>query len=860
MRAVVHAHFYQPPRENPWTGRIPRQDSAHPAHDWNERITDECYRPNARSRLLGADNRIDEIVNNYAFMSFDFGPTLLTWLEHRAPRVYEQIIEGDRISQRLHDGHGNAIAHVYNHVIMPLANFRDKRTQIVWGLRDFEWRFGRKSESIWLAETAINLQTVRMLIEFGIRYVVLSPYQALRTRPLDRSRGWTDASGGKVDPRQPYRCFLKDARRRRVEDRFLDVFFYDGPLAADVSFAHLLRSAPAYAERIQQAGADLNGGPGLVSVATDGEVYGHHEPFGDMCLAYLARREAPRRGIELTNYGRYLDLHPPTQEVDLNFGDQDEGTAWSCAHGVGRWERDCGCSTGGREGWNQRWRTPLRRGFDAVRDRLAETFLEKVSPLVHDPWAVRDDYVLALLDPKPEARRALLEQHAQRELSGRERQCLWSLLESQRFAMYMYTSCAWFFADISGIETVQNMAYARRAIELARPWLRLDLEEMLLDYLADGRSNIPAMGHGADVYRRFVLPQRVLPESVAGGVSICAGVLGGRPPEREFRYRIHTESFAGTHGDLATAEVGADDDGPASVHAVLRLTHRDTEEEHFFETHLYRSAPGDLRCYVLPIAGEQGQPIEPRFPGTPDEAQVRAAGGGAPMTLSNLVAENRTQIIETAYEKILLAAEALLERLFEQGRDLIATCREANVETPPVLRAAAGHVLTRRLSDKAFALEQSLRERLGSGPQRSEDAHVLVAEEQARKLSEIADLLNFARSNELPVSIDALVAAYGRVIQELLEKLQESPDCLWAQQCEEVIRSSYDLHFPLDRRPLEDLGYRVLWKHRDRLRSWAHSSSETDARCWQAFEALAVALQLNIHWIIEQENGSSSSR
>ncbi|MFH1143853.1 MAG: DUF3536 domain-containing protein, partial [Candidatus Eisenbacteria bacterium] len=443
MQVTIHGHFYQPPRENPWTGRVPRQPGAAPAHDWNGRITDECYRPNARSRVMGAGNRIEEIVNNYAFMNFDFGPTLLTWLETSAPEIYRRILEGDRMSLRLQEGRGNAIAQVYNHMIMPLANYRDKRTQIAWGLRDFEWRFGRKSESIWLAETAINLATVKLLVEAGIRYIILSPFQALRQRPLDRPAGWTDVRGGRIDPRRPYRYFLKDNRRRRIAEQSIDVFFYDAPLAGAVSFEHLLRSAPALADRLVRS-ADGGGDQGYVNVATDGEVYGHHEPFGDMCLSYLIRREAAARGLRFVNYGRCLDLRPPADEVDLDFREDDEGTAWSCTHGVGRWERDCGCATGEQPGWNQKWRTPLRRGFDMVRDRLVETYLAEASPLVKDPWAARDDYILVLLDPSPAARGAYLDQHARHPLSGEQRRTLWSLLESQRYAMFMYTSCGWF--------------------------------------------------------------------------------------------------------------------------------------------------------------------------------------------------------------------------------------------------------------------------------------------------------------------------------------------------------------------------------------------------------------------------------
>ncbi len=845
MDVVIHGHFYQPPRENPWSGEVPRQESAAPAHDWNERITDECYKPNARSRVLGEANLIEEIVNNYAFVSYDFGPTLLTWLESRAPEIYRQIIEGDHLSVSLQEGHGNAIAHVYNHMIMPLANYRDKRTQIVWGLRDFEWRFGRKSESIWLAETAVNLETVKLLIEFGIRYIILSPHQALRTRPLDRSRGWTDVGAGRIDPRRPYRFFLKDTRKRRIRDRYLDVFFYDGPLAADISFAHLLRSGPGLAERLQEAGAALEPGSGLVNVATDGEVYGHHEPFADMCLSYVIRREGPRRGMRFTNYGRYLDLHPPQHEVNLNFGDHDEGTAWSCAHGVGRWERDCGCSTGTHPEWTQRWRTPLRRGLDMVRDRMIETYLEQCSPLLRDPWAARDDYILVMLDHSSSARDALLQQHARRKLTPVEQKRVWCLLESQRYAMYMYTSCAWFFEDISGIETVQNMAYACRAMELAQPWQSLDLEDLFLEYAAEAASNVPGMGSGADIYRDWVMPQRIRPHMVAGGVAIGAAVLGESPAETQFRYSVRALRF-----DRSPQGAGGEDEA-ASYHGALELTDRDTGERHLCEVHVYGASSAKVRCYVLPMDGD-GSDAPERFPWIPPESDVREAPGVQLLGLKDLVAQNREQVVRTAYESILREQDHLLTKLFEEGRELMTTCRQVGVPAPAVLRAAAEHVISRMLADKAGQLRERILERFGpagtGGPAPTEEL-------QNGLLAEIAELLNFVRENELVVSLAPLAGACGEVIGSLLERLLKEPEARVAAQCVAVMRTSFQLQFPLDRRPLEDLAFQVLGKHRSALKEIAASSSDDEQRRWHAFEELAGMLRLNIHWILEQTGG-----
>jgi alpha-amylase/alpha-mannosidase (GH57 family) len=844
MHATIHGHFYQPPRENPWTGLVPRQPSAAPAHDWNARVADECYRPNARSRVMGEGNRIEEIVNNYAFMDFDFGPTLLTYLERNAPDVYRGILEGDRVSLRLQNGHGNAIAQVYNHMIMPLANYRDKRTQIAWGLRDFEWRFGRKSESIWLAETAINLATVKLLIEAGIRYIVLSPFQALRCRPLERAGNWTEAAGGGIEPRRPYRYFLKDSRRRRVADQYIDVFFYDAPLAAAVSFQHLLRCAPEFTRRLEEA-AGGSGTDGYVNVATDGEVYGHHEPFGDMCFSYLIRREARPRGMQFINYGHYLDLHPPDQEVDLSFGENDEGTAWSCAHGVGRWERDCGCSTGGQAGWNQKWRTPLRRGFDMVRDRLVEIYLAETSPLVRDPWAARDDYVLVLLDPGPAARESFLDQHARRPLSAAERVTLWSLLESQRLAMFMYTSCGWFFADISGIETVQNMAYACRAIELASRWSTLPLEEMLLEYLGEAWSNFPELGNGADIYRRSVRSQRVTPRMVAGDLALAAGVQGCEPARSESRHDAATERFQRIERQRNEGEA------EISYHGRIALTDRATEEREVFAVHVFQAGVAGIRCYVLP-AGPEGEDAAAGAPAA--EEEVLALPDTVRFGLADLVTEHRERIILTAYESILGRQDRALAEFFGESRELMLTFRGAGVRVPPIFKAVASHVLGRRLEALGERLKASFMRALQYPRHEGET-------ETGELLSEISDVLGFARESEVELGLRPLEQAFGIVLSRLLEDLLREPDPGVAAQFLEVIRRSYDLHFPLDRRPLEDVAFLVLRKHRDFLLSLkhAHQSMGDGNRSWQAFEDLAEALHLNIHWILVMGEGEEAA-
>ena len=432
---IIHGHFYQPPRENPWTERIERQRSATPYHDWNERITSECYLPNTRSRRLDGYGRITRLVNNYEWISFNFGPTLLSWLEENHGEVFEKILEADRASASRLGGHGNAIAQAYNHIIMPLANRRDQETQIVWGRRDFERRFGREPEGIWLPETAINDETISMVIDAGFSFLVLAPSQAESVKPLGKRSAWTDISDGSIPTGSPYRCFKP---RDRSKKAYIDIFFYDSPLSHDVSFNHLLRSGESLSEAISLAYPRVRGD--LVVIATDGENYGHHEPFADMALAYLIDEGAQMKGFEFTNFGAYLESASPAYEVKLKQGPSGEGTSWSCVHGVGRWKENCGCNTGAPPGWDQAWRDPLREGLDMLRDALAGLFEKESYQLLEDPWKSRNDYIDVIENRTPEASEAFVRAHAARPLDQKERAHALTLLESQRNALLMFTS------------------------------------------------------------------------------------------------------------------------------------------------------------------------------------------------------------------------------------------------------------------------------------------------------------------------------------------------------------------------------------------------------------------------------------
>ncbi len=476
----IHGHFYQPPRENPWLGTIERQASAEPYHDWNERITDECYRPNTAARILDQLGNQIAASNNYAHISFDFGPTLLSWLERAAPDVYAAVLAADRVAR-------GGMAQAYNHMILPLANARDRATQVIWGSRDFARRFGREPEGMWLPETAVDLDSLEDLAAAGIHFTILAPRQARRVRRFGSSR-WQDVSAGGVDPHFAYQV-------RLPSERHITVFFYDAGIAQAVAFEGLLNDGCAFAERLASAFDGRRREPQLVNIATDGESYGHHHRFGEMALAAALRFLEERPDVLVTNYRAFLAAHPPVREVEIV-----ENSSWSCVHGVERWRADCGCNSGGFPQWNQAWRAPLRSALDWLRDRLAPAYQQAASKLLWNPWAARNDYIDILLDRSPEAAARFLQQHARHDLLPQELDLLWGLLEMQRYAMFMYTSCGWFFDDIAGIEASQTIAYAARAVELANQCLGLNLEAGLLRRLALAPGNTGELPDGRAVY------------------------------------------------------------------------------------------------------------------------------------------------------------------------------------------------------------------------------------------------------------------------------------------------------------------------------------------------------------------------
>ncbi len=542
MRYVcIHAHFYQPPRENPWLEEVEAEEGAHPHHDWNERITEECYAPNTASPLLDGEGRVREFVNNYSRISFDFGPTLLSWLERRAKEVYRAILEADRESRERFSGHGSALAHPYAHSILPLDNRRDRCTQILWGVRDFRRRFGREPEGMWLPETAVDLETLDLLARAGVKFTILAPHQAARVRPLGERR-WADVSGGKVDTTMPYLCRLPSGRS-------LSLFFYHGGVAFDVAFGGLLHSGEQLARRLLGAFSPRPG-PQLSHIATDGETYGHHHRFGDMALAYCLRQLESGREARLTVYGEYLERHPPTHEVQIL-----ERTSWSCAHGVERWRGDCGCRFGSRPGWHQRWRGPLREALDWLRDSAASLYEREAGRLLADPWRARNEYVEVILDRSPRGLRGFLERQGVKELPEGERVRLLKLLEMQRHSLLMYASCGWFFDEISGLETVIILRHAAAVIQLAKEAAGADLEPEFLRRLGRAPSNLPEFGTGAGVYERLVRPSSYDPVRVASTLAVLS-LFGSFPPSPFCHFEVEGGVQRGWEGEGGRLRLG----------------------------------------------------------------------------------------------------------------------------------------------------------------------------------------------------------------------------------------------------------------------------------------------------------------
>ncbi|MBQ9246204.1 DUF3536 domain-containing protein [bacterium] len=683
---TIHGHFYQPPRENPWLETIEIQDSASPYHDWNARVTAECYTPNSVSKIVTNENRIMDIVNNYSYISFNFGPTLLSWMETHTPYTYQRIIRADMESASLNNGHGNAIAQVYNHIIMPLANQHDKYTQIIWGIKDFQYRFGRKPEGMWLAETACDRETLEALIDCGIKFTILSPHQAKSVRKIGSKEEWQDVSWGNIDPARAYRYYHSKDRTK-----YLDLFFYDGSISKSVAFDELLTDGNKFVSRLKDGVSDQRNYNQLVHIATDGESYGHHTKFGDMALSYILKIRAKNEGFTITNYGNYLELEPPVYEVDIK-----DVSSWSCAHGVGRWCDDCGCSTGGQYGWNQKWRKPLREALDYVRDEIVKIFEEHASKYFKDIWAARNDYITVILDRDKTSVNKFFERNQKYNLEKEDIVNALKLLEMQRQALLMYTSCGWFFAEISGIETTQIMKYASRAMQLASSFSNKDIETGFTAILSRAKSNIPGFGTGADVYDKFVKPSCVSIKQIAALWAISSSQTKFEENSTLYCYNIKKHYYKQSSKGSTSLSTGR-----------IEIESKITLEKFDFYFASIQFPEGDFHCAIKRYDEtenivELSKKLIDTYLNKPITEIIRLLDnifGNEYFTLKDILIEDRSNILLTSLKDKLGKFSNIYRDVYNEGKSSILQLISLGINVPQEYKLAAQYTLSEDFND-----------------------------------------------------------------------------------------------------------------------------------------------------------------
>jgi alpha-amylase/alpha-mannosidase (GH57 family) len=800
----IHGHFYQPPRENAWLEAIEQQDSAYPYHDWNERIAAECYEPNAWARILDGKDRIIRIVNNYSSISFDFGPTLLAWLQEHAAETYTAVLAADRESMGRFRGHGSAIAQAYSHAILPLSNERDRDTELLWGLRDFEYRFGRRAEGMWLPETAVNTATLEGLAQLGVRFTILAPRQAASVRRFG-SETWTDVSGARVDTRHPYVCRLPSGRE-------IAVFFYDGAVSQSVAFEGMLRDGRRFAERLAEIHHRDDTAPQLAHIATDGETYGHHHRRGEMALAYAIHHIETHGPAHITNYSAFLALCPPQHEVRLI-----DNSSWSCVHGVERWRSDCGCHTGGRPGWNQAWRAPLRTAFDWLRDALAPRFEEAASRLVRDPWAARDDYIAVVLDRSPASIRAFLERHASLQLDPTHRIRLLKLLELQRHALLMYTSCGWFFNDLAGIETVQVLQYAARAVQLAEELFSEPYEEQLVKRLELAHSNDAERGNGRDIWDAQVKPARVDLLNVAAHYAVSSLFEGYEKRGRVYCYSVDVQENLKRSNAEATLSVGR-----ASV--ISRVT-QESDTVGYAVLHFGgHNLKGGIRR--LNSNGEYTALVQDMTAAfdAGDVAQVRTLLDNFPeyaFSLKSLFTDRQREILHRLLDARVAQAEQEFRTVYQNNVDLMRYLIDLELPLPRAFTLAAEFVLNREL-------------------RRALDADAL-------DLVRARALLEEARAGGVPLDEDGLGFVTERTLHRLVTRSRARPERIsYLEQIAAVAELARSASFDVDLWKSQNLFYALVREVLPAMRERAAHGDESAVR-WVRLvtavgEQLAVAV------------------
>ena len=669
----IHGHFYQPPRENAWLEVVELQDSAAPFHDWNARINFECYAPNTSARILNPEGKIQKIINNYTRINFNFGPTLLSWLESEDTETYNSIIEADKISMEKNGGHGNAIAQVHSHLILPLANEKDKHTQVLWGLKDFEYRFGRKAEGIWLAETAANTDTLEVLAEYGVKYTILAPRQLKAFKKIGDD-AWVDSKKG-FDVRRPYHINLPSGKS-------IAVFFYDGVISQEVAFNKLLDNGKRFAERFLTT-FDKNDEPQLVHIATDGESYGHHHRYGEMALADCLNHIEQGSEAQLINYAYYLEKYPPTYEAQIH-----ENSSWSCVHGVERWKSNCGCNSGGNQGWTQEWRPHLRSALDWLRDELAIIFDQEGSKYLKDPWKTRDEFIFVLLNRDDYAIKEFLGQHVIKTLSKKEKTTVLRLLEMQRNALYMYTSCGWFFDEISGIETNQILQYSLRAIEFVKQVASRDLSEEFIKRLENAPSNV--FNSGAESYRKYVEPAKVDLARVGMHYATMSIFENQSEIKSFFNYEAHHEIFERKEAGNQRISVGR-----TTVRS--RITH---SEKLFSFAVLYLGQQNIIGNISVDMDKDTFVKMKDQILSAFETTNLgEVIGimqnyfGGEKYTIWHLFRDEKRKILRSISRKSLDASEAVMRDIFNDNYQLMSGMNLSNIPVPSAFKSAAEFIL-----------------------------------------------------------------------------------------------------------------------------------------------------------------------
>jgi len=800
----IHGHFYQPPRENPWLEAIEFQHAASPYHDWNEKITAECYAPNATSRILDKQDRIVQMVNNYARISFNVGPTLLGWLQKKGPEVYEAILEADRESQGRFSGHGSAIAQVYNHMIMPLANSRDKLTQVIWGIRDFEHRFGRMPEGMWLPETAVDLATLDTLAEHGIQFTILAPHQARQVRKV-ADKKWNDVSGGKIDSTMPYLCRLPSGKT-------INLFFYNNPISQDIAFGDLLNSGGNVASKLMSA-FDNRKEPQLVHIATDGESYGHHHRFGDMALAFALHHIKSHDGAQLTNYGAYLDNHPPGYEVEIF-----ENTSWSCAHGVERWRSDCGCNTGAHRGWHQAWRAPLREALDWLRDTVTPLYEEKARSFFNDPWAARNAYIDVILDRSPERLNDFFAAHVPKALSDEERTTALKLLELQRHTLLMYTSCGWFFDDISGIETVQIIQYAGRAVQLAREVFGDHIEGQFLERLQLAKSNLKKYGDGRRIYEKFVKEAMLDLKDVCAHYALCS--IFEQYPEHAavYCYTIDQKAYQGSEAGRAKLSAGR-----------AQVTSQITRESADLSYGVLHWGDQNMNCGVGDYQGEETyqamvQGASELFDSGDFSAALRFMDkhfGPSTYSLKSLFHDEQRKILDMILESTLQEAEAAYRQVYDYNAPMMRFFKELGMPAPKALYAAAEIVLNVGLR-RAF-------------------------EDEDLDPDSIEELLEEARVEGITLDSNILEYAYRKNLEHMAELFLNNPsDLVLLKKVETAVNLVSALPFQVNLWKIQNSFYEIAQGVYSELKGKAGQGDEKAREWLEHFKKLGEKLYVRI--------------